>query len=539
MVFDNVTDTEKLRPYTPSVGASQIIVTTTEATVFGPRLPLQVGVFTEVEAVAYLTERTGSDDINGAHAVAKELGFLPLALAQAGAVVRTQRLTYRVYLDRLRTYPTQKYLPRAKGDPYQHGVSEAILLSFDALKTADPSGNCSLLLDMLCLLSSAGISRELLYLLIKGGEGIDEELSHLEGASLVGFNEDASSVMIHPLVARVSRERVRYVGRLSGLVRLTCQFLRFCQRYIGGDPWSNPVATREIVRHVNALHDYLASPLLSWREPTELLRLRCWGLLCILELRDNPALAVELGEGLVGDCDRDLGESDRDRLSAWNNLASAYQYSGRLNEAARLLQDVLAKYENALGGAHPDTLKAMNNLALAYQQMGRLDKSIPLHEREVSEAKRQLGGNHPDTMTSESNLALAYRAAGRIDEAISLSEQVLIKREKILGTGHPDTLASRGNLATAYGYAGRREEALSLHKRVLDESDRILGGSHQDTLAACNSLACAYTEAGLWREAIPLFQRALSGLEAELGSQHPLTIIVRGNLDISRQRADQ
>ena len=155
IVFDNVTDVDTLRAYVPSVGACQVIVTTTERTGLGPRRLLQVGVFTEAEALAYLTERTESDEVEDACALAEDLGFLPLALAQAGAVVRAQHLSYRVYLARLRAYPTQKYLPRAKGDPYPHGVAEAILLSLDALKTADPRGYCSLFLDMMSLLSPA------------------------------------------------------------------------------------------------------------------------------------------------------------------------------------------------------------------------------------------------------------------------------------------------------------------------------------------------------------------------------------------------
>ena len=72
-------------------------------------------VFTEDEALAFLAERTGrADDGRGAGA-GGELGFLPLALAQAGAVIAAQHLAYATYLERLRSLPVRDYLIPADG----------------------------------------------------------------------------------------------------------------------------------------------------------------------------------------------------------------------------------------------------------------------------------------------------------------------------------------------------------------------------------------------------------------------------------------
>ena len=79
--------------------------------------------------MAFLAERTGLADPAGAGEVAAELGFLPLALAQAAAVIRGQHLAYGTYLERLRALPVAEYLTRRTGQPYPHGVAEAVLLS--------------------------------------------------------------------------------------------------------------------------------------------------------------------------------------------------------------------------------------------------------------------------------------------------------------------------------------------------------------------------------------------------------------------------
>ena len=63
--------------------------------------------------------------------MAAELGYLPLALAQAAAVIAGQHLGYGTYLERLRALPVAQYLTRDAGQPYPHGVAEAVLLSLD------------------------------------------------------------------------------------------------------------------------------------------------------------------------------------------------------------------------------------------------------------------------------------------------------------------------------------------------------------------------------------------------------------------------
>jgi len=69
-----------------------------------------VDVFTEPEALTFLADRTGSADTAGARLLAVELGRLPLALAQAAAVIAAQHLDYSTYLHRLRDKPVEELL---------------------------------------------------------------------------------------------------------------------------------------------------------------------------------------------------------------------------------------------------------------------------------------------------------------------------------------------------------------------------------------------------------------------------------------------
>ena len=171
VVFDNVTDLDGLTQYVPSAGQCQVIITSNQLETGGFGEAVAVDVFSEQEALSFLAQRTGkSDDDAGARKLAVQLGFLPLALAQAAAVIATQHLDYPTYLDRLRIVPAQDVLKRMMGEPYPRSAAEAIVLALEAVADGDQTGLCRGLINVIALLSTAGVSRELLY--AAGHEGL-------------------------------------------------------------------------------------------------------------------------------------------------------------------------------------------------------------------------------------------------------------------------------------------------------------------------------------------------------------------------------
>jgi len=503
LIYDNVTDAGALRPYLPAAGKAQVIVTSTQASALTLGRPTGVAVFTAPEARDFLTERTGRNDPAGAELVAAELGRLPLAVAQAAAVIKSRHLSYNVYLSRLRAYPAERYLPPAVGDPYPRGVAESILLSLDTVTAADPTGLCADLLAAISLLSPDGVPRDLLY---QGGgkdsfgvgaETIDESLAGLAAASLLtigGEDETNPTVTAHRLVMRVVRERCVSEGTLAAIGAKTTAMVTAASGSLGV-PWRRRAIARDLVQQVMALSECLNQHLSPQDGPLmeSLLERRGWTLWCLNELGDSASRAVALAEALVIDDER------------------------------------------VLGATHTETLVARHHLAFAYRAAGRLDDAIPMYERTLADCIRVLGDDHPETLKARNNLAVAYGAAGRSDGALPLLERTLADRVRVLGDDHPDTLNSRNNLAGVYDSTGRLGEAVAMYERTLADCVRVLGEEHPGTLKTRMNLAYAYEELGRWDEAISLYEQAAKGFERVLGRDHPDTVVARGTLTRARK----
>ena len=121
LVFDNAADPDVLRPFIPAAGAARVMITSNEQSMEYLGACVPVDVFTREETLAFLAERTGSADVEGAGLVAGELGSLPLALAQAAAVIAAQRLGYGTYLDRLHALPAGELLLPEEGASIRAG----------------------------------------------------------------------------------------------------------------------------------------------------------------------------------------------------------------------------------------------------------------------------------------------------------------------------------------------------------------------------------------------------------------------------------
>jgi hypothetical protein len=470
IVFDNVTDPNSVRPYTPSAGDCQTIVTSTQANAVTLGRPTQIGVFTEDQSLAFLAERTGIDDAAGARALADEVGHLPLALAQAAAVIQAQQLTYQVYMERLRSYPAQRYLPTAEGEQYPHGVAEAIGLSVDAVTAADPAGLCATLLAVVSLLSPEGVSRQLLYSgaagaeppLGGGQEEIDAALARLVNASLFFYSRtDDSGLLVtaHRLVMRVVRERLIGDGSLGSIIAVILEFFLAADEPLSELPWGRP-PIQELVRQVRNATGHFVDLRETIQSVPQLSRVANWQCWVAIRQQEEIGYHIEAIYQKEGELYRlQMEYLSRGLLAREDVKADPDTASTRYRDQMRKWKDELTALIETFEERHDFSLRreigyldkvlAQNNLGYGYALAGRTDESVSLYRRSLDDLTAHLGGEHPLTLAARNNLANGLRAAGQARAALPLYEESLAGLEQALGADHPHAAVVRRNLASA------------------------------------------------------------------------------------------
>ena len=522
IVFDGAADPDVLLPFLPTAGAARVLITSTRqsAANFGANVP--VDVFTAGEALAFLARPTGLADPAGASALSAELGYHPLALAQAAAVIAGHGLGYGTYLQRLRAVPVDEYLVREQG---QRSVVAAVALSLQAVRTADRAGVCTRLMEIMAMLSADAVRRQLLHgagqagLLSMGGRRVsagrvDRALEWLSRRSLLTVSQDGQTITMHRVVAQALRDGLERRQRLATGGRVAASALEAHATTLARS--GDRPAVRAIPRHVTALLENIPERTVEAdKELARMLRrLRFMALYHLVELGDSTPQAIEIGEPLSADLERLLGPDHPETLNSRNSLAAAYLAAGRAAEAIPLFGQILNVRQRVLGPDHPDTLTSRNNLAAAYQDAGRAAEAIQLYEVNLAARQRLLGVGHPSTLTARNNLAAAYRDAGRDTEAIPLFERTLAARERVLGPGHPDTRTSRKNLAAAYQDQGRTAEAIPLFEQTTSGWPRLLSPDRSDSPASGSSPAATSLNEDITKT-IPIFVPTLAARKSQ------------------------
>ncbi|MEV6875683.1 hypothetical protein [Amycolatopsis sp. NPDC051128] len=209
VVFDGATDPDALNRWLPA--RARVLVTTTvpDFGVLGGTVP--VGGFGEAEAVRFLSARSGRDAGETAAAdVVRALGCLPLALAQAGGVIRQQRLDFATYLDQL---PHVTPREREPGEDRPACVDDTTLAALRTVAAQD--GLALVIAELLAVLASRGVRLTLVHRAGPDPMAVDAALAVLAAASLAEFDVRGEIVTVHQLTRHAVLGRLHAEERLA------------------------------------------------------------------------------------------------------------------------------------------------------------------------------------------------------------------------------------------------------------------------------------------------------------------------------------
>ncbi len=443
LVLDNVPGPQALTEL-PSSGHGRVLVTSRHRSGYGAFGPeLAVDVFDPGTARDYLLARTGRDDAEGADAVAAALGYLPLALAHAGAYCAAGTgVPFRDYLALLADLPSQDLFDTNPEIFYQHTVAATWNTSITAAEEQARLARAAL--EMAAFLAPDVIPRSFFAVLADdlaaGRKQVTDALAALHRYSLITLTE--AQVSVHRLLQKVIRDKLT-------------------------DPTRSKAASHALTAVDQAQPGDAELPA-TWPQWQELLP----HALALTNIDTVATVeAARLVSVLIGTC---------------RFLRSA----GLIHEALYLATRTVAISESHLGTDDLNALGARASLAVSYWSAGRTDEAITILEQVAADRERVLGTDHPSTIRARANLAASYWSAGRTSDAITVEEQVAADRERVLGTDHPDTLTARANLAVSYHQSARRTtEAITILEQVAADRERVLGPDHPDTVLARDGLA--------------------------------------------------
>lgn len=171
LIFDNADDLEEvdLSTYFPATNFGNILITTRDSRVENPDLTtcaLHLDMLSPEDAFTLLLKRAAiktslsTDEEKSATQLVNELGFLPLAIDQAGAYIQTRKKKLGDYFQMYQKYQTALLAYRSKLTKHERTVMTTWEMSFEKIEAESPQIAEFLLL--LCQYDPSGIPDALL-----------------------------------------------------------------------------------------------------------------------------------------------------------------------------------------------------------------------------------------------------------------------------------------------------------------------------------------------------------------------------------------
>jgi len=493
LVFDNADQPEDLLDSIPR-DSGHVLITSRNHRWESLVDAVQVDVFRPEESVEFLTKRVRSAITpEDAARLAEQLGDLPLALEQAGALLFERGMTATEYLQQF-TERTSQLL--AQGRPAEYPVPMTAAWSVSVASLSESLPEAVHLLRICAFFGSEPIPREAIS---KAPEGLRSEVT---------------SLISDPIrLGRAVGELGRFALARLDIPGRTIQVHRLVQKLVQDE--LSPEEQQQIQHEVHLLlAAYNAGDPdddTSWPK--------------------YSALLGHLGPAKVSDC-----QSPAVRAFAIRMLRYLFS-SGDYHSAQTLATDFIDKWSAKTGPQHPDVIEVQLAQTNTLRELGNYAEASALNDEVLASAEKALGLDHDVTLWSLRGSAADLRASGDFRAALERDGEALRRYEERYGPDDPGTLRAVNNLALDYGLISDYAQARELHHRS------YIGWARQDSrtgvasmLNALNGLARAVRLSGNYSEACDLGEDAFAiGLEA-LGAEHNWTLRTGKDLSVALRR---
>lgn len=575
LIFDNADQPEDLQDFLPQ-GDGHVLITSRNNRWEGVVDTVAVNVFTREESVEFLNKRVPrAMTPKDADRLADELGDLPLALEQAGALQSETGMPVTEYL-RLLAECTAQLLAEGKPTEYPVPMTAAWRLSVNSLAEKVPEA--VELLRCCAFFGPEPIPREVFSRPTPGlGETLDVLLRNpirlarafgeLGRYALAKIDPESRTIQVHRLIQALLRDELPPVDQARVRTEVHLLLVAAAPREVespggwerysdllghirpSGVGESHDPAVREfaldIVRYLYLSGDYgtarnLVEEFLdrwmadSGGENPDILTGR-WHFGNILRALGEFGAAYEVDQVGWERTQELVGPNHQRTLQFRNSLGADLRARGDFEGARSHDIESLAQHREQFGDDNVETLRVMNNLALDHGLVSDYRKARDAHETAYLGFQNMGEKFAVNILNALSGLARAVRLCGDYAEACDLGGEAYGYGLNQLTAEHPHTLRAGKDLSIALRRQGEMEEALELALEVHGRLVRLQGLDQPDTLAAAMCLANVQRSMGDKESALKLAEDTVNRYPKVYGGEHPYNHGCLGNLALLRR----
>ena len=581
LIFDNADQPEDIKDLIPD-GPGDVLITSRNHRWQSVINAVPMDVFLRQESIDFLLKRVprGLSKVDAGR-LAAELGDLPLALEQAGAMLSETGMPADEYL-RLLDEQVTGIMDEGKSPDYPRSMTAAWKLSVTALQQRLPQA-----LELLRCCAFFGPEPIPTNVLRRGARPTHTAVAEVisdpilmasairELARYALITLDGTSIKVHRLIQALLRDELTDEQRAG--YRHEAHLILATSAPADPDDSKTWSRFREILPHVNS-------------ESTELPRSResnvrdlARAMMRYLYQSGDYASGLALTERFIEQWAKDSGADSADVLRAQRHLGNILRNLGRYQESFAITEEALASCRATLGDNDPTTLsirtsfgadlrargnfkaaleldtesrsvfednyenpedsrtlRLISSLALDYGLNSQYRKARDLYKEAFQRMSATPDATATDVLGAWIGISWTLRLMGQFQEAFDISQDA-----RDYGLDPDNNLREHlGTLRSVNGYAivsrripEQRLEALDVSKTTLELAKRLFGEAHPDTLAIAIGVSNLLRTIGEDQhpEALELAESTVARYPGVYGPDHPYNYGCQSNLALLKR----
>ena len=514
--------------------------------------------------------------------LAEQLGYLPLALAQAAAYIRQNQMSVQSYLQLMVNNDLEMivllendFLASGAGVNSSKAIVSTWKIGFDWID-AHYKGAAELL-SLMAFFEPQQVPLVLLeHFQPSDRQPISQLIRILVGFSFISADSSSTMFNMHRLVQvamrkRLSDLRLEKTWAFEALKQLSYQFpngnykswqssavllphaLKMLSENFYGPTEAIPLGTLQAkvgwyyllrgdysqanLNYLKALDNILSAPE---ETPAHVLDIKT-KYIYVLQKLGRFEEAEDLAQELWRRYRTTPGTKPEDITRSIELLSVIYQEQGKYYEAEKVIRKVLKSLNRSFDANDIQVIMSKRRLGTILHHVGRY-KEAEQYLREAIDGFSKCADDHyPVFLKTRWRLAWVLNSQGRYKEAEEIDLEVWNLQLSILGPGHPDTIMSQYGLSNDLQAQNKYSEAEAHKRDIYRQACAKVGKTHIYALFAASSLASCLVASSLatgkpdseqLAEAEELYQYVLTGMEHSLRADHPNTLAARSDLAI-------